>query len=410
MPNRIGSTSPTPQRTLANGSVVETHTELTGDGVTSTVTVTGRDGARESWIYEDSFVDDGKDRVLHVTCTATGAVSREEGFSPALFLAKRGELFADKSPGVDFGALKLTYSTAYSSAVLFSTGTADNGVKRSVVASLGVHAAFPFPGEHWDEGQIAILDENDKKLLSLRMPQASEEAHLDVVFEDAGRHEKRITYRGYMQADDGKLRFVEACYVLAKADVEKRDPSLWDRVVSGLNAAVGFEQNARMLGELAVPASTLKIDGKEVLRIETTLGSIDDGGRFNLLGNSALTAINYAPESAPLLALVDPAEKQVRYRFDATFLRDDRALLHKLVPAALRRGILAAHYVVDASGQRHDVSEKLVQDGPPLSSKRYHWSLGGKPAAVLTRELVRYRDEKGRIEVGFRESISRTRA
>ena len=42
---------------------------------------------------------------------------------------------------------------------------------------------------------------------------------------------------------------------------------------------------------------------------------------------------------------------------------------------------------------------------PPLSSKTYSWQLEGKTVAVLTRELVRLRDEKGNLELGFRETI-----
>jgi hypothetical protein len=400
------------RRERADGSVVESRTRVTDEGVTSEVSLTRADGARESWVFEDSFTNDDADRVTHTVASASGEVVKEEsGFSPSLFLAKRGELFADKSAGVDFGLLNLSYSTAYHSAVLYSSGRAPDGAARSVVSSLGTHAAFPFPGEHWDEGQIAILDENHDKLLALRMPKASEEAHLDVSFEDAADGaEKHITYRGYMEDDDGKLRFVEASYQLAKRDVERKDPSLWDRLADAINGAIGFEQNARLLGELAAPASSLRVDGEVVLDIERTLGSIDDGARFNKLANSALTAINYAPESAPLIALMDPEEGEARYRFDATLLRDDDALLHKLVPSVLRDGLLSAHYVVDADGKRHDVEEELVQDGPPLSVKHYSWEFDGKPAAVMKRELVRFRDAKGRVELGFREVITRVKA
>jgi hypothetical protein len=411
---RIDKPDDAMRRVRDDGSVVEARTRVRDDGVTSEVCVTAPDGATERWVFEDSFTDDATDRVRHERAAPNGAVlATEEGFSPALFLAKRGELFADNSAGVDFGPLRLTYSTAYSSAVLYSEGRAPDGSARSVVASLGVHAAFPFPQEHWDEGQIAILDANHDKLMSLRMPRASEEAHLDLSIEDevgdSGDARKRLVYRGYMQDDDGALRFVEASYVLSQKDVEKKEPGLWDRVTARINATVGFEQNARLLGELAVPASSLVIDGEPVLDIERTVGSLDDGARFNNLPNSALTAINYAPEAAPLVALIDPAENEARYRFDATLLRDDGALLHRLLPRALRRGTLAAHYVVDGDGKRHDVDDKLVADGPPLSTKHYTWELDGEQVATMTRELVRYRDAAGRVELGFRETIRRVK-
>jgi hypothetical protein len=71
----------------------------------------------------------------------------------------------------------------------------------------------------------------------------------------------------------------------------------------------------------------------------------------------------------------------------------------------LRRGTLASHYLVDSDGMRRDVDEQLVVDGPPLSSKSYTWELEGKPVARLQRDLVRVRDARANIELGFREII-----
>jgi hypothetical protein len=389
----------------ADGAVVESETRIDKEGVESRVSVT-KDGVKESWRYSDSFVDDAKDFVVHSKeRVATGETLHEErGFSPALFLAKRGELFADESAGVEFGPLKLTYDTEYTSASLLSSGKNAAGDERHVLSSLGTHAAFPFPGEHWDEGQIAILDDKMEPLLTLRMPEASEEAHLDVRFEDRDGA-KHITYQGYMEDDAGKLRFVEAEYALAADEVKSANPSLWERITGAINKAVGFEQRAKLLRELPVPASSLRVDGEEVLKIDSTLGSIDDGARFNNLPNSRLTAINYAPEDSPLIALLDPKEGQARYRFDATLLNDTRGLLHKLVPRFLRQGMLAAHYVVDGKGERHDVDDKLVADGAALSTKHYTWEIDGEPVAIMKRELVRYRDAAGNVELGFRETI-----
>lgn len=391
-----------------DGAIVE-HEQLRHlGGVRSSVTVT-KEGVKESWTFDDSFA--GDDRGVHQVRRGE-QIETDEALSHVDFLAKRGELFTDRSEGVAFGPLKLAYTAGYTSAVVLSSGRNVAGEPRHLLASLGVHAAFPFPGEHWDEGQIAILDGAYQKIIALTMPKASEPTHLDVRFDDAsgvdGRPQKIITYEGYMEDDAGKLRFVEAKYVLEKKAVEEVAPSLWDRLTGKINDAVGFDQNAKLLRELEVPVSSIRIDGQEMMTIERSIGAIDDGARFNNLPNSLLTAINYAPASSPLLSLVDPAANETRYRFDATLLNDGKNVLGKLLPQVLRRGTLSAHYVVGEDGKRRTVDERMIEDGPPISSKLYTWEFQGEAVAIMKRELVRYRDADGHVELGFRETITRT--
>lgn len=404
------------RREQDDGRLVESRTEVSEEKVVSTIAETRTDGVRETWVFTDNFKDDSKDLVVRTReqlgqggKPEPGTLICEEGLAPLSFLAKKGALFSEKSAGVDFGPGKLAYAAEYSSAVVLSSGHDAHGEPVHVLASLGVHAAFPFPGEHWDEGQLAILDGDYDKKVSLRMPADLEDTHLNVKFEDFtaadGSPAMRITYQGYMEDDAGKLRFVEADYELLKRDVEKKDPSLWDRITDGLNSLVGFEQNARVMGELETPASSLKIDGEQVLAIERTISAVDDGARFNMLANTRLTAINYAPETAPLLSLLDPKEGEARYRFDATLLEDQKSFLHKLLPRFARQGILAAHYTVDQEGHRKDVDERMEIDGAPLSVKNYSWEFDGEPAALLRRELVRFKDPEGNVELGFRETI-----
>lgn len=386
-----------------DGAIVESETIAGKDRVRSSVSVTAA-GVKDEWVFEDDLRDDGNDRVFHRVGDAV-----EGGFSPADFLAKRAELFTDRSRGVEPGKIPGTYAVEYTSAVLLSTGTSPEGETVHALASLGVHAAFPFPGEHWDEGQLAILDASYRPTLTLRMPKEDDATHLDISFSDEGTSEKRVVYAGYMMDDAGKLRFVQAEYRLREHEVKKKDPALWDRVVGavtgGINDIIGFTEHAKVLEDLGAPASRLSIDGREVMKVEGTLSAIDDGARFNSLPNTRLLQINYAPEDAPFLALVDPQEKQVRTRFDATLLVDEHALLHRLIPSFLRRGTLAAHFVADRDGTRRDVDEALVVDGAPLSSKTYTWTFDGTPIATITRDLVRVRDAKGNIELGFRETI-----
>ena len=391
----------------ADGARVEAITLVGERRVRSEVAVITPDGARERWVFEDDFNDDPKDIARYVR-ERQGEILEERSISPADYLAKRAELFRDTSEGVVWGPLRATYKAAYSSAVVLSIGEDASGRQVYALASLGVHAAFPFPNEHWDEGQLAILDEAMRPRLSLKMPRASEQTHLDLELEEIdGGAKERLTYQGYMEDGEGRLRFVQANYVLEKRDIYRENPSLWERLTSAVNNVVGFRQNAKLLQDAGLKQTHLLIDGEPVMTVKTTLSTLDDGARFAVLPRSRLLAVNYAPPDAPLFSLIDPKERQARYRFDSTLLADEEGWFHKLVPAFLRHGLSQSHYVVDEEGRRREVSEDLTVEDPPLSSKTYTWELDGEPVALLHRDLVIVRDAKGNRELGFREVITR---
>jgi hypothetical protein len=392
-----------------DGVRVENKTIVSAKRARTEVTVALDGQTLDRWELEDRF--GGAKIATHYRGTADGQVEIEK-VSPEQFLAQRGEVFARKDPGVVYGPLKLTYSTGYTSAVLLSSGVNERGEPRHMLASFGVHAASPYPGDHWDEAQLAILDADYNKILSLRMPEESEATHLDVRFEDIRGSKpepmKRVIYTGYMRDDEGRPHFVEAELELSKTTVEKKDPGLWDKIIAGVNKAVGFEQHAQVLRQSGLHATRLRIDGKDVLKIQSTIGAIDDGARFHHLPNSKRLAINYAPPGSPLLSLVNPKTETTRYRFDATLLEDEHSIITKLIPRVLRRGTLSAHYVVGTDGKRKDIeSERLTVEGAPLSTKHYTWKFNGEPVAILQRDLVRVRNAKGEVELGFRETITK---
>ena len=210
-----------------------------------------------------------------------------------------------------------------------------------------------------------------------------------------------------MEDEAGKLRFVQAEYVLEKKDVHIEDPSIRERITSAIQDAVGFRQNEKLLRGAGLHPTRLLIDNEPVMTVRSTLSALDDNARFAVLPRSKLLAVNYAPPNAPLLSLIDPKERQTRYRFDATLLADEEGLFHKLVPAFLRHGLSQSHYVVDEEGRRREVTEELTILEPPLSSKAYTWELDGQPVALLRRDLVLVTDAKGNRELGFREVITK---
>jgi hypothetical protein len=389
------------------GAVVEAITTMSERRVRSEVAVTETDGSRERWVFEDDFKDDPKDAAFYVR-ERDGKIVEQTAISPSDYLARRAQLFRDRREGVVWGALGATYEASYTSAIVLSMGEDPSGKPIYALASLGVHAAFPFPGEHWDEGQLAILDKDMRPALTLKMPKESEQTHLDIAFEEIeGGAKERITYQGYMEDETGKLRFVQAEYVLEKKAVERENPSLYERITTAVNNAVGFRQNEKLLRDAGLKQSRLLIDGEPVMTVKTTLSALDDGARFKALPRSKLLSVNYAPSDAPLLSLIDPEEQQARYRFDATLLADEEGLFHKLVPSFLRHGVSKSHYVVDTEGRRREVDEALTIEEPPISSKSYTWELDGEPVALLQRDLVIVRDAKGNRELGFREVITK---
>ena len=398
------------------------------------VTSTTKDGTRTTLRLHDSFVDDSKDSA-HVKVERLAidpktnkpdpdnvlAVLADEPLTFDQFYAKRKEVVEPMNgAGVKWGFLKLTYAAKYDSAMLVSSGHDAEGNERHVHASLGVHSAFPFPGEHWDEGQIAILDDKFNPLMTLRMPKDAEKTHLDVRLEDfetpGGGKGKRITYSGHMEDDTGALRFVEAHYDLSKTAIKRKNPTWWNKVVDAINKTIGFEQKAKLLKNIDAMPSSLRVDGKEMLKIESTRGAIDDGARFNVLPNSSLLAINYAPADVPLVSSFDVREGEARYRFDAKALHDKKGIA-RLIPDVLKRGLLMAHYTVDDKARRKPVSEKMTFDDRPISTKFYTWKWNsdpkkpnteGKPVAMLCRQLVRCwdpADPKADPELAFRELI-----
>ena len=391
----------------ADGAVVEAITKVGERRVYSEVAVTSPDGARERWIFDDDLKDDVRD-VARYLREQGGDIVDEAKISPSDFLAKRAELFQDTSEGVAWDAIGATYEATYTSAIVLSMGEDASGKLVYALASLGVHAAFPFPREHWDEGQLAILDANMSPRLTLKIPRDSEETHLDLAFEEIdGGAGQKITYQGYMEDEAGKLRFVQAEYILEKKDVKIEDPSLWERITSAIHDLVGFQQNEKLLRSAGLKPARLLIDGEPVMTVKSTLSALDDKARFAVLPRSKLLAVNYAPPTSPLLSLIDPKERHTRYRFDASLLPDEGGLLHKIVPAFLRHGLSHNHYVVDEEGRRREVTEDLAVHEPPLSSKVYTWELDGEPVALMQRDLVLVTDSKGNRELGFREVITR---
>ncbi len=278
----------------------------------------------------------------------------------AEFLANRGRVMEVKADGVDRSPLG-TYSAKYSSASTLAQARGPDGKPVQLLFSQGVHGAFPFPGGHWDEGQIAILDARGGKQLSLRMPKADERTHLPLsITRDRvdGEPAVRLNYLGHMEDDAGELHFVESSLVLKETEVKRANPGLWGQIKDGLdklttdqlNALVGFEQRAKVLSELPVSRSTFKLDGK-AYPISSSMTALDDGARFNALLDTPLTAINYAPPDSPLLSLIDAREHEARYRFDATFLADAQGFVHDL-PRFLREGTLASSWITDEAERR----------------------------------------------------------
>jgi hypothetical protein len=412
----------------AEGRLVQSRTVIGAEGAVTEVSRTSRSGDHERWTFEDDFRDDSKDRATHALERyalrpdgtidwSSKTLERHETTAADQVLQKQAELLEVKTRGVSSGLGGTAYTARFNSSTTLASGSGPDAEPVNVLLAQGSHGAGPYPGAHWDEASLVLLDEKYEKKLALSIDPTAEKTHLNVRFEksvEAGQQVAVLVHEGYMQDEQGKRHFVESRFTLREQDVKLANPGLWGKIHdSTLGAAQaqmgklwGLEENAKILTELPRKLSSVRVDGKEY-KIDRSITSIDDNALFNNLPDTPLLATNYAPADSPLLSLLDPKEMEARRRFDSTFLVDKDGLLKKL-PEAFRKGALKDHVLTNERGERRSATDEVRPDGPPLSSRDYTFHWDGKPIAVMTKELVRYRDEKGNVELGYRETIRPT--
>jgi hypothetical protein len=416
-------------RTISDaGQLVQARTMMEKDGVVQEVSKTSPSGVEEAWTSEDSFTDDSKDHSVHTVSQfgkdANGVIDwsqktvlKSEAVSSDEVASKRNELFAVKGSGVQEGLGGAVYTSQFNSSITAASGTGPDGQPANVVIAQGVHGAGPFPGAQWDEASLVITDGQYNKQMALTIDDKDVGTHLNARFEKAevdGEPAAKIIYEGDMVDEAGKKHFVESSFVLRQHEVELADPGLWGKIYDNTAGVAlkefqkvwGLQENANLLTELPSRLSSVKVDGKEY-KIDKSITALDDNAKFNNLPNTPLLAANYAPESQPLLSLMDLKEMENRRKYNSTFLVDQDGLLNK-IPDFLKKGVMENHIITDAEGKRRDATDDIHPDGPPLVTKTYPFQWEGKTIATMTKDLIRYRDDKGNVEIGYRETIRPT--
>ena len=410
------------------GQLVQARTMFEKDGVVQEVSRTAPNGAEEAWISQDSFTDDRNDHSVHTLAQygkdASGvidwsqkAVGSSEDVSPDAVAARRAELFKVQGAGVQTGLGGAVYTAQFNSSITAASGTGPDGKPANVIIAQGVHGAGPYPGAQWDEASLVLTDSQYNKKMALTIDDKDVGTHLNARFEKAevdGEPAAKIIYEGNMVDQDGKRHFVQSSFVLRQHEVELANPGLWGKIYDNtvgvglkeFQKVWGLQENANLLTELPSRLSSVKVDGQEY-KVDKSITALDDNAKFNNLPNTPLLAANYAPESQPLLSLMDLKEMENRRKYNSTFLVDKDGLLNKL-PDFLKKGVMQNHIITDAEGKRRDATDDVRPDGPPLVSKTYSFQWNGKPIATMTKDILKYVDDKGNAEVGYRETIRPT--
>jgi hypothetical protein len=411
------------------GNLVQARTMIQKDGVVQEVSKTSPTGVQEAWTTEDSFTDDSKDRSVHTQSQlgkdASGQIDwsqksgqKSENVTADEVLSQRQKLMAVQGRGVQEGLGGAVYTSQFNSSITAASGTGPDGKPANVVIAQGVHGAGPFPGAQWDEASLVITDGQYNKKMALSIDDKDVGTHLNARFEKTvvdGEPAAKLIYEGTMVDEAGKKHFVESSFTLRQHEVELANPGLWGKIYDNTAGVAlkefskvwGLQENANLLTELPSKLSSVKVDGKEY-KIEKSITALDDNAKFNNLPNTPLLAANYAPESQPLLSLMDLKEMENRRKYNSTFLVDKDGLLNQL-PDFLKKGVMQNHIITDAEGKRRDATDGIHPDGPPLVTKDYTFQWEGKPIAVMTKDLIRYRDDKGNVEIGYRETIRPTK-